>query len=341
VNLLSKKYNFINLLFSKLDMTLNFIDIEDLSASMKNLVKCPKIKELYLTGNPCESWEGFKEYVIASIPQLTSLNGQEILKSERIKAFQKFPFLEKELEKASIENIIKKENDPDRDNPNRYTKEYRRKMYKEMEEEKLQKEEEKKKNSKPWGHVDDFYKGPLSVYKDNGEIRVCNQGKYDFLLDEDIYYSGIMTFELKLPKYLDTVDIEVDLNPQYIRVNVKGKVTQIRFDHEVIVEQSSIQRSTTTGYLLIKAPIVGIVPKEKPKNINNKQEKKNIDKNNQSKTKILKPIDESLRLNNIKKGINHIEMVEKTETKFPNKKVESQKIEIDEDINLDEIPDLD
>lgn len=328
-------------------MTLNFIDIEDLSASMKNLVKCPKLKDLYLTGNPCESWEGFKEYVLASIPQLTSLNGQEILKSERIKALQKFPFLEKELEKASIENIIKKENDPDRDNPNRYTKEYRRKMYKEMEEEKLKKEEEKKKSSKPWGHVDDFYKGPLSVYKDNGEIRVCNQGKYDFLLDEDIYYTGIMTFELKLPKYLDTVDIEVDLNPQYVRVNAKGKVTQIRFDHEIIVEQSSIQRSTTTGFLLIKAPIIGVVPRERPKNINNlgtgKRQDKNTDKNicNQNKSKNLKPFDESLRLNNIKKGMNHIEMVEKTETNFPNKKAESQNLQIDEEINLDEIPDLD
>ncbi len=34
-------------------MTLNFVDLEDLSQSMKNMAKVPRIHELYLTGNPC------------------------------------------------------------------------------------------------------------------------------------------------------------------------------------------------------------------------------------------------------------------------------------------------
>lgn len=37
----------------KLDMTVNFIDLEDLEDSMINLSRCPLMKELYLTGNPC------------------------------------------------------------------------------------------------------------------------------------------------------------------------------------------------------------------------------------------------------------------------------------------------
>ena len=248
-----------------MDLTLNFIDIEDLKESTNNLSKVPLIKELYLTGNPCESWPSFKDYIIAKIPQIKILNGTEILKSERIKASQIISHLEIELDKATIENVIKKENDPDKNNPNKYTKEYRRKLYKELEEEKIQKEESKKK-----GNISNIYddtpKGKPSVYKDNGEIRICNQGKYEFKLDEDYFYTGITTFELKIPKYLDTSQILVDLNPQYIRIEVKDKVTQIKFDKEVNVEGSTIQRSTTTGYLLIKAPISGFIPKFKKEN---------------------------------------------------------------------------
>lgn len=54
--------------YRKLDLTLNFIDIEDLEESMDNLAACEEIKELYLTGNPCTHWEGYKEYVMAKVP---------------------------------------------------------------------------------------------------------------------------------------------------------------------------------------------------------------------------------------------------------------------------------
>lgn len=239
-----------------MDFTLNFIDIEDLKESLVNLSKVHSLRELYLTGNPCESWEGSKDYIISKLPAINFLNGNEILKSERIKANQLFPFLEKELEKLSIENIEKKQNDPDKDNPNRYTKEYRRKLYKEIEEEKNDKEKQRTEKPKsPWDM--DEPKGPLPTYKDNGEIRVCNQGKYDFYFNEDIFTTGILLFELKLPKHMQTTQIQVDLNPQYIRVVVKDKVTQMKFAYEIIVEKSIIQRSLTTGHLVVKCPILG------------------------------------------------------------------------------------
>lgn len=38
---------------AKLDLTLNFIDVEDLEESMDNLACCEAITEIYLTGNPC------------------------------------------------------------------------------------------------------------------------------------------------------------------------------------------------------------------------------------------------------------------------------------------------
>ena len=38
---------------AKLDMTCNFIDMEDFEQSCINLSKCPNLREIYLTGNPC------------------------------------------------------------------------------------------------------------------------------------------------------------------------------------------------------------------------------------------------------------------------------------------------
>ncbi len=207
-----------------------------------------------------------------------------------------------------------------------------------MEEEKIKKEEYKKNNDKPFNYVEDFSMKEPEIYKQNGEIRVCNQGKYDFFIDEDVFRTGICTFELKLPKYMRTEHVKVDLNPQYVRVNVKGKVTQLKFDNEVIVEESTIQRSTTTGYLLIKAPIVGVKPKEVFDKIDrNNGNNVNNGKNIKPKVKnVLKPINDSI---DMRKGEN-IEVVSKMESNFI--KVTEKKVEENyDDIDLDEIPDLD
>ena len=42
----------------------------------------------YLTGNPCTDYNGYREFVIASLPQLKWLDGKEIARSERIAATQ-------------------------------------------------------------------------------------------------------------------------------------------------------------------------------------------------------------------------------------------------------------
>ena len=225
------------------------------------------------------SWPKYKEYIIATVPQLSFIDGYEILKSDRIKGRQNYESLEIELEKLAKENIFKKEIDPDKDNPDKYSKEYRRKLYKELEEERNEKEREKmqkqKENDAFWYGIEK--KEIPSVYRENGEIRVCNYGKYDFRLDEDYFRSGITTFELKLPKFMDTSNITVDLNPQYVRVIAKDKLTQLKFNYDINVENSTIQRSTTTGHLLIKCPIVGAKIRE---NANRKpfNEKKEVKK---------------------------------------------------------------
>ena len=70
----------------KIDMTLNFMDVEDLEESVDNMMECENLQEIYLTGNPCTYWEGCKEYIIARVGQLKRYDGEEITKSQRLEA---------------------------------------------------------------------------------------------------------------------------------------------------------------------------------------------------------------------------------------------------------------
>lgn len=47
----------------------------------------------YLTGNPCTEYEGYRDYVIATLDNLKWLDGKEIEKSERILAKQVSTFM--------------------------------------------------------------------------------------------------------------------------------------------------------------------------------------------------------------------------------------------------------
>lgn len=71
---------------TKLDLTLNFIG--DLVQSMDNLQSNIRLQELILMGNPCAAYQGYRDYVIARLPQLRTLDGRDIDKSERIQAQQ-------------------------------------------------------------------------------------------------------------------------------------------------------------------------------------------------------------------------------------------------------------
>lgn len=55
-------------------------------------------------------------------------------------------------------------------------------------------------------------------------------------------------------RFLDTSLIEVDVQPNYVRATVKGKVFQMALNDEIRVDESSSQRSQMTGRLLIVMP---------------------------------------------------------------------------------------
>lgn len=188
VRVLRKSFCFLISLNRKIDLTLNFIDIEDLEESVDNLEEVPDIQELYLTGNPLTSWPGYKDYIIARVPQLKRLDGEDVTKSQQLQAKQRLKQLQAELKIAAAENIEKKKNQDPEELKNAYTKESRVQQYQEMQAQKEEADRKSKENSM----FSDFRefdakqkkKEPIGVYNPQGDIRQCNEGRYEFMFSE-------------------------------------------------------------------------------------------------------------------------------------------------------------
>eukprot|EP00435_Cladocopium_sp_Y103_P050134 s2139_g15.t1 len=237
----------------KLDLTVNFVSVEELEESVYNLKANMMLEDLYLTGNPCVDWSGCRAYVIAHLPQLKQLDAKMVVPRERIKARQQLPRLQQELEVA-IEEARRKRlataGEPVSEGA--YTKESRNEMYLELAEQKAEKERNERRRM---GTEPKEPRAVPGVYNARGELRQCNEGKYNFDLDDWTYPDKIV-FELAVPKYLDTSALDVDVNPLYVRVVVKDKVTQLKLSAEVKPDGAQVQRSRTTGVLHIDMPLL-------------------------------------------------------------------------------------
>lgn len=237
----------------KLDLTVNFISVEELEESIYNLKANILLEDLYLTGNTCEDWPGFRPYVVAHLPRLKQLDGKLIIPHERIQARQQLPKLQEDLERAVEASRRKRLLEAGKPvSEGAYTKESRNEMYLEMA---AQKEEKDLNERRRMGLEPKEPRHVPGVYNARGEIRQCNEGKYDFNMDDTSMPDRIV-FELLVPKYLDTSAIDVDVNPLYVRCVVKEKVTQLKLPQEVQPDASKVQRSRTTGALRIEMPLL-------------------------------------------------------------------------------------
>lgn len=244
----------------KLDLTVNFIDVEDLQESLFNLRANIMLQDLYLTGNPCQDWHGFRAYTVAQLPRLKQLDGQIILPTERIIARQRLPELQQDLELAVQASLARKASQAGKPvSAGAYTKESRNEMYFELA---AQKEEKERNERRRMGTEPKPPREIPSAYNARGEIRQCNEGKYDFNISDDIE-PGKVVFELSVPKYLDTSAMEVDVNPLYVRVVVRDKVTQLKLPAEVRPDTSVVKRSRATGHMLIVMPMVSAPSRSK------------------------------------------------------------------------------
>lgn len=59
-------------------------------------------------------------------------------------------------------------------------------------------------------------------------------------------------------RFLDTSLIDVDAQPNYVRVTIKGKIFQMALNDEIRINASTSKRSQTTGHLLVVMPKLNV-----------------------------------------------------------------------------------
>ncbi|CAF0938026.1 unnamed protein product [Adineta steineri] len=244
---------------NKLDLTLNFIGT---LSCVENLRDNMHLADLYLTGNPCADHEGYRDYVIATLPQLQKLDGVEITKTDRILALQKYDKISKRIEELDKQYAEKRKNQvneyartkPERDadenfweRQSEYTPESRIESHETMKKKREHESTETKPEPKP----------VRQYIGDDGRPLNCNEPKVDFKMyesDDDRY----VILDVSVFRHMDTSLVDVDVQPTYIRITIKGKVLQLALPEEVNTTLSVAERSKTTGHLVIKMPKIHI-----------------------------------------------------------------------------------
>ncbi|XP_033058668.1 protein tilB homolog isoform X4 [Trachypithecus francoisi] len=248
---------------AKLDLTVNFIG--ELS-SIKTLKHNIHLKELFLMGNPCASFDHYREFVVATLPQLKWLDGKEIEPSERIKALQEYSVIEPQIREQEKDHCLKRA---------KLKEEAQRKHQEEA------KNEDKRSNAGFDGRWYTDINATLSSLESKDHLQAPdteehNTKKLDNSEDDLEFWNKpcLFTPESRLEtlrhmekqrknqeklRYMDTSLINVDVQPTYVRVMIKGKPFQLVLPAEVKPDNSSAKRSQTTGHLVICMPKVGEV----------------------------------------------------------------------------------
>ncbi|XP_017730658.1 PREDICTED: protein tilB homolog isoform X1 [Rhinopithecus bieti] len=267
---------------AKLDLTVNFIG--ELS-SIKTLKHNIHLKELFLMGNPCASFDHYREFVVATLPQLKWLDGKEIEPSERIKALQEYSVIEPQIREQEKDHCLKRaklkeeaqrkhqeeaKNEDKRSNAGfggRWDTDINATLSSLESKDHLQAPDTEEHNTKKLDNSEDdleFWNKPC-LFTPESRLETLrhmeNNGKsgklrIDFSLKDS---EKQIILDLAVYRYMDTSLINVDVQPTYVRVMIKGKPFQLVLPAEVKPDSSSAKRSQTTGHLVICMPKVGEV----------------------------------------------------------------------------------
>ncbi|XP_060823180.1 dynein axonemal assembly factor 11 [Bombus pascuorum] len=279
----------------KLDLTVNFIG--DLRG-IKTLRYNEGLEQLFLMGNPCADYEGYREYAIAVLTRLKELDGTPIDRSERIRALQSYAETEgeivrsyaryKKIREAELldyhEQTAKSRADRKVVDAEEHRHEEERKERGEKEENEEEEEDEsfwnrtsrhtpeervaiaerfmqkeKRRNREKDRNVERRTTYKLKMFDLQGKPYNMNQPKVPFKLNEE-QYSDRIVLEVALYKHLDTCHVDADVHPEYVRVTIKGKVLQLTLPCEVSVKDSTARRNTTNGRLVVTMPRLNPLP---------------------------------------------------------------------------------
>ncbi|KAG8133954.1 hypothetical protein E2320_011701 [Naja naja] len=246
----------------KLDLTANFIG--ELS-SLKILKNNIHLEELFLVGNPCTDFEGYRQFVVATLQQLRVLDCKEVTRSERIQALQHYPELERKIDEQEQTYRLKREEEKKEaerrmlekqkerkekkkgqhlgfdqsrtdiktpiafwDEPVPHTPEARLEIHQYLEEKRKEKENRQQGNKEK----------PLqTLITPEGRVLNVNEAKLPFSLEDDEENNRFI------------LDLGV-----YSFVGVFFKAFQLVLPEEVKPDSSIAKRSQTTGHLVINMP---------------------------------------------------------------------------------------
>lgn len=272
---------------NKLDLTVNFI--AELT-SIESLRCNEFLHEMYMTGNPAAKFEHYRDFVVGTLPQLQRLDGIDITNTERLDATQNLEEIRKSIVWQQEDYFIKERKKKEGKGGRWYTDIGAEESPQATIEEIGKENEEGDDVKKPKNNKDDFWNTPVentpdtrkqihakleeerlereaaqsnvrtnkvpkreTVLEREGKRLNLNQGKWPFLLD-DSSDSREITLEVSVPKYLSTHNIDMDVQPTYIKIVAEGRTFQLTLPVEVCPDTSSCQRSQMTGKLKITMP---------------------------------------------------------------------------------------
>ncbi|ETN60517.1 testis specific leucine rich repeat protein [Anopheles darlingi] len=254
----------------KLDLTLNFIG--ELT-SVDSLRDNHNLRELFLTGNPCTDYPGYREYVVTVLPQLEHLDGKEVTRGERLRAAKVFPGLRSRIVQLEAQHRIERDEQRVRvarqldeqessvvdcdDDEQRKVTEFWEQKSEHCPETRIQmakfsrRAAEKERQNEELKQTEQQKRRPRKLFADCGRPYSLNEPRLEFDFRDE---ADRLELELHLYRFLDTSLVNVDAQPRYVRVTVKGKIFQMALQHEIQPDRASCQRSMTTGHLLIVMP---------------------------------------------------------------------------------------
>jgi len=262
----------------KLDLTVNFIDVDQLEASAEHLSGLLHMRELFLMGNPCMEWPGARPFLVAAVPQLAQIDGKEITRAERIAAAQAYKALRGELRGLAEAKAREKghtlgggsagaagagaassdEEDEDEESAGAWTPEARVKLARELAASKASKESRERELAPKKRDLASEHAAAVAKAREKeaeageGRIRQCNEGRWNFSITDDDGVNWVLRMELS--RFLDTSLVDVDVHPTYVSVVIKNKAFRLTLMDEVQPAGVKCARSTTTGELVVTMP---------------------------------------------------------------------------------------
>ncbi|KAH8419800.1 hypothetical protein KR009_002711, partial [Drosophila setifemur] len=264
---------------NKLDFTLNFIGELTSVESLKGNIN---LRELLLIGNPCVDYPNYRAYVIATLPQLTSLDCVDVTPSERLAATRELAhnraiIVQKQADQAIERDeqrlrVVEQQAELAEKCSHIEDEEERTKAFwqaksehcPEIRTEIARQHRLGRERHEPKSALDPPKRKP-HLFAPCGRPYNLNQGKLNFnLQDEADHYA----LQLEVYRHMDTSLIDVDVQTNYTRVTVKKKIFQIAYNEEVKPDASIVQRSQITGHLLITLKKLKVnellIPKKSP-----------------------------------------------------------------------------